>query len=392
VGLAGTERLYYHDSYLVRFTASIAGLSGGGCRLYFDRTAFYPSSGGQPNDLGTVNGIAVADVVDEGDSIAHVLAEPVGGSQVECAIDWQRRFDHMQQHTGQHVLSAVLVEMFGAQTVGFHMSAGYSTIDVSAAALEPAQVLEAEARSNAIVFENRAVTVSFEDASDRLELRKPSEREGTLRVVAIEGLDRSACGGTHVRTTGEVGAVLIRKVDRAHGATRIEFLCGMRAARRARTDYDALSRIARTLSAPLDETPALVAAQAEQLAAAGKATRKLAVELAQIRGKELYATTAPDPAGLRRHERRIASGALDDEVRSMAQGFTSNPKAAYLAVVDDPPSVLLAVSADAGIHAGNAIRKAVAAAGGRGGGNALVGQGSVPSREALARVVAELND
>jgi alanyl-tRNA synthetase len=267
------------------------------------------------------------------------------------------------------------------------MSAEYSTVDVSGGAVEP---LAAEARANAIVFENRPVTVSFEDAAADLGLRKPSEREGTLRVITIDGLDRSACGGTHVRTTGEIGPILIRKVDRAHGATRIEFLCGMRAVRRARADYDALSRIARTLSAPLDETAALVAAQAEALATAEKASRKLAVELAQIRGRELYATVAPGADGLRRHERRIAKGALDDEVRAAAQGFTSNPKAVYLAIVEEPPSVLLAVSADAEIHAGNAVKQAVAAAGGRGGGNALVGQGSVPSREAVARVAAQL--
>jgi alanyl-tRNA synthetase len=293
----------------------------------------------------------------------------------------------MQQHTGQHLLSAVLVELFGAQTVGFHMSAEYSTIDVSGGAIDAAQ---AEARANAIVCENRRVTASFEDASADLGLRKPSEREGTLRVITIEGLDRSACGGTHVRATGEIGPILIRKVDRAHQGTRIEFLCGMRAVRRARADYDSLSRIARALSAPLDETPALVAAQAEALAAAEKGARKVAVELAQIRGRELYGTVTPGADGLRRHERRIARGALDDEVRATAQGFTANPKAVYLAVVEEPPSVLLAVSADAGIHAGNAVKQAVAAAGGRGGGNVLVGQGSVPAREALARVVAQL--
>jgi alanyl-tRNA synthetase len=382
-----TDRLYYRDSYLTQFTASVIGSAEGGRRVFFDRTAFYPASGGQPSDLGTVNGIAIIDVVDEDGRIAHVLAEPLEAAHAQCVVDWPRRFDHMQQHTGQHLLSAVLVELFGAQTVGFHMSAAYSTIDVSGDAID---IARAEERANAIVFENRAVRVSFEDASAELGLRKPSEREGTLRVITIDGIDRSACGGTHLRSTGEIGPILVRKVDRAHSATRIEFLCGLRAVRRAHADFDALSRIARTLSAPLDETPALVASQTEALAAAEKATRKLAVELAHIRGKELYATVVPGADGLRRYVRRVPKGALDDEVRATAQGFTSNPKAVYFAVVEEPPSVLLAASADAGIHAGNAVKKAVAAAGGRGGGNALVGQGSVPSREALTRVVAGL--
>ncbi len=383
-----TERLYYTDSYLTEFTARITGCTGN--RVYLDRTAFYPESGGQPHDLGAISGVPAVRIEEDDRGIAHILAQPVGGVEVRCTVDWPRRFDHMQQHTGQHLLSAVLVDLFGAQTVGFHMSADYSTIDVSASALSPAQIAAAEERANALVFENRLVTVSFEEPSTDLGLRKPSEREGVLRIITIERYDRSACGGTHVRSTGEIGPVLIRKVDRAHSATRIEFLCGARAVRRARADFDALSRIARTLSAPFDETPALVAAQTEAFAAAEKNARKLAVELARMRGRELYAAAAPGPSGLRRHDLRIAKGALDDEVRALAQGFTANPKAVFVAAVEEPPAVMLAVSADAGIHAGNVVKASVTANGGRGGGSASAAQGSVPTREALAAVLAAL--
>lgn len=388
LGPLSTERLYFTDPYLTEFTARVTGCSGDS--FYLDRTAFYPESGGQPHDLGTINGVPVVRIEEDDRGIAHILAEPVHSAEVRGIVDWARRFDHMQQHTGQHLLSAVLVDLYHAQTVGFHMSADYSTIDVSASALGSAQIAAAEERANALVFENRPVTVSFEEPSADLGLRKPSEREGVLRIITIEGYDRSACGGTHVRSTGEIGPILIRKVDRAHSATRIEFLCGGRAVRRARADFEALSRIARTLSAPLDETPALVAAQTEAFAAAEKNARKLAVELARMRGRDLYAAAAPDPAGLRRHELRIAKGALDDEVRALAQGFTANPKAVFVAVVEDPPAIMLAVSPDAGIHAGNVVKAAVTANGGRGGGSANAAQGSVPSREALAAVLAAL--
>ncbi len=166
------------------------------------------------------------------------------------------------------------------------------------------------------------MSVSFEDASAAAGLRKPSEREGTLRIVNIEGLDRSACGGTHVRATGEIGPVLIRKLERVHGNLRIEFLCGLRAVRRAHADYDALARIGRTFSCTLDDAPALAAAQVQSLETAEKARRKAAVELAQVRGRELYAATEPNAAGLRAVVERVAAGISDEEVRSRAQGFT----------------------------------------------------------------------
>jgi len=385
-----TERLYYRDSYLTEFTAIVVAAADDGRRVYFNRTAFYPASGGQPHDTGTVNGVRVVEVIDEGDRIAHVLAGPIDDAEARCRVDWARRLDHMQQHTGQHLLSAVLDELYEARTVGFHMSADYSTIDVSADSLNPAQVIRAEERANAIALENRPVTVSFEDSGAALGLRKPSDREGVLRIITIAGCDRTACGGTHVRATGEIGPILIRKVERAHGGTRIEFLCGMRAVRRARADYDALSRIARSLTVPLDDAPAVVAARNEALAASEKTVRKLSAELARARGRELYAAAAAGPGGLRRHMERIASGALDEDLRATAQGFTAGSKAVFIAAVEEPASVLLAVSADAGIHAGNALKAALAACGGRGGGSAQAAQGSLPSKEALEAVLAAL--
>lgn len=402
-----TERLYYHDSYLTEFRARVVDVSPDAVnperqRVYLDRTAFYPTSGGQPFDTGQLGGIQVIEVIDEGDRIAHVLGEPLtpiqidGQSDVEGRIDPGRRFDHRQQHTGQHLLSAVLLEMFDAPTVSFHLGAESSTIDISqgdvSRPLEPEQLRQAERRANQIVFENRPVTISFQQSSQDLGLRKPTEREGEVRIISIQGLDRSACGGTHVRATGEIGAILLRKLDRIRGNLRIEFLCGGRAVARARADFEALAQIARVFSAPFDDAPALVEAQREKLQEADRTRRRLATELAQVTGRALYAETPAGEDGIRRALRRVES--LSEELRAQAQSFTSSGPAIFLALTENPPSVLLAASpassTTGGIHAGDVLKRALNEVAGRGGGNAALAQGSLPSTEALNQLVRTL--
>ncbi len=385
-----SRRLYYDDSYLAEFAATVVETSADRRRVYLDRTAFYPASGGQPCDAGTIGGVPVVDVIDEGDRIAHLTAEAVEAAELECRIEWTRRFDHMQQHSGQHVLSAVLLELFDCPTLSFHLGRETSTIDIAAPSLDARQVLGAERRANELVFENHRVSVAYHEPGDAVELRKPSEREGTLRVVVIEGLDRSACGGTHVRATGEIGPILLGKLDRVRGNARLEFLCGYRALARARSDFDSLSEIARVFSAPPGETPALVNAQRERLLEAEKRSRRLAAELAGLRGRELYHATPEEAGGRRVHWRRIAAGSIDDELRAEAGGFTSLPGAVFVAVLEAGFAVLLACSEDAGVPAGDVLKMALSAAGGRGGGNARLAQGSLPARDALEETVAEL--
>jgi alanyl-tRNA synthetase len=384
-----TQRLYYTDSYATEFQAGVIDASPDRRRIYLDRTAFYPRSGGQPHDTGSINGIEITEIVDEDDGrVAHVLAAPLEGSEAECRIDWDRRFDHMQQHTGQHLLSAVLLELFGAQTVSFHMGVESSTIDIATAGLGPEQVRKAIERANRIVFENRPVTVAFRHSSEDLGLRKPTEREGTVRIISIENLDLSACGGTHVRATGEIGPILIRKLEKVRGHLRLEFVCGMRAVNRSHVDYEALATIGRALSATLDETPGLVTAQIEKLQEAEKARRKLALELAQARGRQLYAETVAGPDGVRRL-RRVAA-ALTDEVRTEAQAYATGEKAVFVAVVDDPPSFLIASSKDSGVNAGQVVKDAMAKMGGRGGGSPTMAQGSVADATLLESVISGL--
>lgn len=380
-----TERLYYHDSYLTDFRARIVDASPDQLKIYLDRTAFYPSSGGQPFDLGQLGGADVTEVVDEDGKVAHVLNRPVTGEEIAGVIDWKRRFDHMQQHTGQHLLSAVLIELFDSPTVSFHMGAESCTIDVTKP-LDADQLREAERRANEIVFENRPVSVTYQDSSEDLGLRKETERQGTVRIVTIQDLDRCACGGTHVRGTAEIGAILIRKLDRIRGTQRIEFVCGMRAIERAQADYAALSAVARTFSAGLEETPAMAAAAVEKLQESEKARKRLATELAQVRGRELHAATAPGADGLRKIQQRVAI--LSDELRAEAQSFAAGGKAIFMAVAEDPPSVLLAASPDSGVNAGAVLKAALAEVGGRGGGNATLAQGSL-NKESLGRFLIQ---
>ena len=318
----------------------------------------------------------------------HRAAAPVSALEVSCAVNWERRFDHMQQHTGQHLLSAVFVELHGANTVSFHLGEEAATIDLDKPALGRAAILAAEERANAVVFENRAVSVAFEDASDAPGLRKPTGREGTIRIIGIDGMDRSACGGTHVRATGEIGAILIRKLERIRDSLRVEFLCGARATRRARADFDALSTAAQAFSASLDDTPGMALAHLEAARAAEKRSRRLEADLARYRGRELYDATAPGANGVRVHVERAASGGLEG-LRALAQSFTSRPGAVFVGIVESPASALFAVSEDAGIDAGQVMKAAVARAGGRGGGTARIAQGSVPEAE-LATLVSML--
>jgi alanyl-tRNA synthetase len=382
-----TERLYYHDCYLREFRARVTSRSEDGRRVYLDRTAFYPTSGGQPFDRGTLGGVAVKEVIDEEDQVAHLLESPLDQAEVDGALDWGRRYDHMQQHTGQHLLSAVLEELFQIRTVSFHLGSDVSTIDVEAPALTPGQLERAEDRCAEIVAEARPVEISFEESSSDLELRKATTRTGTLRIVSIQGIDRSACGGTHVRTAAEIGMILAGKTEKIRSITRLEFVCGMRALRRARADNRLAASIGRALSVPPEQTPELVAALIEKNKSLEKSGQRLATELARREGHDLYAAAVPGSDGVRVAQLR---GPIDDAMRARAQAFAAGEKAVFLAVCEQPPSLLLAASADSGVHAGDRIKAAMTAAGGRGGGNQQLAQGSVPDAAALARAEALL--
>jgi alanyl-tRNA synthetase len=260
-----TDRLYYTDPYLKAFDATIDRVEkrAGRCIVRLDRTAFYPSSGGQPFDTGTLGASRVVEVIDEENgAIAHVVESAAGlqpGTAVHGDIDWTRRFDHMQQHSGQHVLSAAFDRLLGVRTLSFHLGAAASTIDL-AREMTPVELTVAEREANRIVWEDRPVAIRFASAAEAaaMPLRKEALREGTLRLIDIDGFDLSACGGTHVARTGGIGVIAVASWERFKGGQRLTFLCGGRALAAYRTLRDVVSASVQRLSVLPAELPATI--------------------------------------------------------------------------------------------------------------------------------------
>src|SRR6188768_956517 len=222
-----TQKLYYSDSYLKEFDAQLVDTASheGKTALVLDRTGFYPTSGGQPFDLGTFGDVRVLDVVDGDDGrVLHVVDRVPSATTLHGAIDWTRRFDHMQQHTGQHVLSAAFDRLFKVRTESFHMGADYSTIDL-AREVSAGEMARAEDAANGVVWEDRPIHIKFAtvEEAQSLGLRKESKRDGTLRLIDVEGFDLSACGGTHVARTGAIGIIAVSATEKVRGGSRVSF-------------------------------------------------------------------------------------------------------------------------------------------------------------------------
>ena len=232
-----TGRLYYEDSYLKVFKAKVLKKIKIDNRLavVLDETAFYPTSGGQPYDKGVIQDVPVVEVVEEGDEIIHILKEELKekvNSEVVGKIDWERRFDHMQQHLGQHILSGALMKLWSAETVSFHLGEEVCTLDIAKEKLTEEEAKKAEECANEIIFDNRPVKCYFvegEEELKRLNLRKVPEKTGKIRIIEVEDFDFSACGGTHCQATGEVGLIKITKWEKRGEKIRLEFICGRRA-------------------------------------------------------------------------------------------------------------------------------------------------------------------
>ena len=289
-----TTRLYYTDSMLRSFDATVVSCDRRADRIevVLDRTTFYPTSGGQPFDTGTLGPARVLDVVDREDGeIAHIVSEPLAiGQRVAGEVDWPRRFDHMQQHTGQHILSAAFDRVFGVRTVSFHLGSETSTIDL-ATEVTPTELAAAETAASRVVWDDRPVTVRFATADEALELplRKESSRSGELRLVDVSAFDLSACGGTHVPRTGMIGVIAVSGWERFKGGTRVAFVCGGRALRSHGRLRDLMSGAARLASAAPEDLPSAI----ERLQAENKAASKAVHRLEE----ELVSVTGPQPSG-----------------------------------------------------------------------------------------------
>jgi alanyl-tRNA synthetase len=383
-----TERLYHTDAYLTDFEAQAIEISADGRRIYLDRTAFYPASGGQPFDLGLLGGEDVIEVIDEEDRIAHVTAAPVALGAVSGRIQWGRRYEHMQQHTGQHLLSAVLVDLFGFQTLSFHMGDEVSTVELGVKEITENQIGDVEARADELARSGRPVRIGFEDAEHVEGLRKQSQRSGVLRIVNIEGVDKSACGGTHVRSLAEILPLQIRKLDKVRGNVRLEFVCGWRAVKRTKLDFKVLQELSRQGAASIDKLPETIASLRQRLSEAEKERERLGETLAQREGWELYAGTDPSADGLRRAFWRVDQ--INEAVRAKALAYVTGAQSLVLVVGKQPAGVLIACSSDSGINAGALLKQTLAEFGGRGGGAPTLAQGSLPDADCVPVLAGRL--
>ncbi len=376
-----TERLYYNDPYLLEFDANVVDVkpAGGRHAVVLDKTAFYPTSGGQPNDLGTINDVPLVDCIDDEATgqVLHILEKKIEGSVAHCIIDAERRRDHMQQHSGQHVLSQAFVELFNWPTVSFHLGVTACTIDLPVDSISSEQADKAEDLANRIVRDNRNVAVRYvaQEKIGDAGLRKATERTGDIRVIDISGYDRSACGGTHVRMTGEIGPVLIMRIERAKKQSRVEFICGNRVIQYARHANRTLESISQTISAPPFDTAAAVRTLWDDHQQSHKHIEDLESQL-----MDFEAAQFPVSNGL-------ATGVFKnrgiEKLKMLAAKICSRPGiVALLADEGDQLRVVFARSSDSGLDAAALLKKTLDAFGGRGGGRPNLAQGGLASGNA----------
>jgi alanyl-tRNA synthetase len=384
-----TDRLYYVDPNTSEFDATVVEvqLDKGLARVRLDRTCFYPTTGGQPFDTGTLGSHRVIDVMDDdaGD-VVHVIdlqtSDTTAGesgelrvaSRVRGVIDWPRRFDHMQQHTGQHILSAALVRLFNVPTVSFHLGTESSTIDLPRE-VSVRDLARAEDEANRVVWEDRPVTIRFVTAEEaaRLPLRKEPARGGMLRLIEIADFDLSACGGTHVTRTGQIGIIAVTAWERFKGGQRVEFRCGRRALARLRSLRDAASSAGTLLSVGDDELPGAIERLQQEARESRRQLSALHTDLARYKAGELVATAEPIASG------RLVFAVLDAEavtLKSLASAVTAHDGLIAVLISSSKPAlIVVARSADVAVAANQILSRLTAKFGGRGGGKPDLAQG-----------------
>lgn len=377
-----TIRLYYDDSYCTTFDATLtsAGELGGRPAVQLDQTFFYPTSGGQPNDIGTLAGVNVVDVLIQDDVLWHVLAESTPfqpGQTVTGKIDWERRYDHMQQHSGQHLLSQVFYRLFGWETVSVHFGAAESTLDLDAASIEPDQFLSAEQEANRLAYAALPIT-AYEVAQEALAavpLRRAPKVTGIVRIVEIAEFDYSACGGTHVHTTAEIAPIKIVRQERRRGQTRLTFLCGLRAVRDYAEKHRLLVEAAGVFSTDMTAVPALVQRSLEQTRELQRQVDALTEQIVTYEVRELLAEASMD-GGLRVVQKIYVDRSVD-ALKQAAAILRSQPRTLALlgAQSGGKLTLLFARSDDVALHIGNLLRDTLKAFGGNGGGRPELAQG-----------------
>jgi alanyl-tRNA synthetase len=365
-----SARLYFDDAYLTEFEARVIRREtrDGRSALVLDRTAFYPESGGQPADRGTISGVRVVDVQEEGDDILHFVEKDIPGDDVQGKIDWPLRFDRMQQHSGQHILSQAFIEALNGETRSFHMGDDVSTLEIGLSQITEEALERVERRANAVVFEDREVKTYFvpADKISDVPLRRPPKKEGTIRVVEITGFDYSACGGTHVRRSGEVGLIKVTRWEKIRGNLRFDFLCG----RRAWADYDLKNRSIRKISGLFSVGDKDAAASVEkalaELKAQKKSSRAMQETLAGYEAQEMI-KNEPGPV-----IRRVFADKTPEEVKLLALNIIRRASRLVLFAVPAQPQshIILARSDDIKVDLRQLAPVVSSVVNGKGGGGA----------------------
>jgi alanyl-tRNA synthetase len=386
-----TERLYFTDSSLLEFSATVVDVkpSPRGDAIVVDRTAFYPTGGGQPHDTGQLGQATVVDVFeDDAGTIYHVVEQPgllAPAQTVTGKIDGARRLDHLQQHSGQHVLSQAFVQSCGAETRSFHLGSQTSTIDIELQSPAEELMRAAEDLANAIVFADRPMRVHLvnEEEASRLPLRKESAVRGDIRVIEIEDFDWSPCGGTHARRTGQIGLIAIRSFERAKKMTRVEFACGVRALADYRLAHKTALTVARLFSAERDSSPALVAHALQENKALHRRVHEL-LELA-MSAEALGLLGAAPSQGDFKIVQAVFDGRDVDEIRMLASKIVQQePSVALLATKSaEAARLVFARSASLAQNMGQLLAEACEALGGRGGGKPDLAQGGGPGSDKI---------
>jgi len=375
-----THRLYYDDSFLRNFTARVLSClpvepvsTESGTKpaweVLLDRTAFYPASGGQPHDLGRLGEAVILNVRDEGEEIAHIVDRELFPGVVDGCLDWARRFDHMQQHTGQHLLSAMFQEQFGLPTVSFHLGSDLCTIDLRGPEPSVDVLRGAQRAANAIIFEDRPVNVRYGTADQLAQrgVRKEVDREGILRALEIEAADLQPCGGTHVKSTGQIGLVLARRCTKIRQDWRVEFVCGGRAERFATGDFQLLRAIGERLSCAPEEAPAAIEKSFAERDASSKSLRTALQQLAEARAKCMIADAQAGDDGL-----RVVAEALREEnaelLLPLASELAKNEKMVALLVHEATGQLVFAQSPGAGKDLSAVLKQLLATIPAKGGG------------------------
>ncbi len=379
-----TERLYYADAYLRQWNAVIVERRG--LQIALDRSAFYPEGGGQPADHGTINGVRVVDVQsDDAGMVWHTLDGEITTAHVACALDWTRRFDHMQQHHGQHLLSAAFDQLYAMRTVAFHLSASSVTIDLDTPTITPEQLAAVEDLTNQMIWADLPIMARFVEPAElaTIKLRKPPSVTGAIRVVSAGDFDHSACGGTHPRSTGSVGSLIIRRTERRGATTRVEFLCGGRALQLARWNNALINRVASNFSG----SPEQLETSIERLRTNEATTRK-ALQTANEQLLDYEAQALVRDSNVH-HELRIVRMVWENreanDVRTLAQLVAKHGGLALFGLRGTKPQLMFA--GETSVDCGALLRETVAQFGGKGGGSRTQAQGGIANNEDLEQAL-----